>query len=631
MRAINFVKKSPLFSDREKHILINRVLHQIRGLVQSELNQSRASFYSTCSDNLLEEKNGDSMPIPDFPDDHNGCPDDHNGPAPVSRSPTWQYSSFSPRRNGSKTLHFWRNEIQNFLYDINFESLDMDKDGSIFGIQYKKKSLLRDALPIADEPYNEAARLLPYIADYFRMVPLNTLPTQLVLGQGVMAQFRPPRDSRHSIQVFAAPSSSPLSSSYPGTSGREYNACHTNNPSKQSVESIRTAPQLSSLPPFEYRDFQLYSTTRNRIEANFSAFESFLKGGIHHMICTVREAKDTFITSKVVETVRAMRDAIAAGRDVRLHDCDLQNINHMDSFWDSTHISNLESSARKNVAGRLEEDSIEAGLSSEEEHDVLVLVRYRFLDQSFIRLRHLRQLPLHYLPLVIPNPNPAASRSTFSALRLARAEFVLFSTVIVLGAAPALYRGINFSFDHPMLAQMVAASMLSTVAYTAWSSRRKIEMSLKLMIEEATLARVVSQDCQTLSFVQEKYVDVCADTLLLLYAVRLSKQRAKYVDEREGDCAAVTDSGVAENENRGWVTRNKAFIEDYCRDCEEMSLAQSGGGEGSLMTPALRRKVESMLLEWGLETREGDGAGGEGGVCEIDRVEDILARRFSHN
>jgi hypothetical protein len=301
-----------------------------------------------------------------------------------------------------------------------------------------------------------------------------------------------------------------------------------------------------------------------------------------------------------------------------LHDRDISNMNDLGNFWAGKSSETQGPIALSPSAGPpLRVSSSNAPVSRRlKNQEVIVAVRYRLLDESFISLRHMRMLHLHYLPLVIPNPHPAeAASKTFSTLRLARAEFVLFTSFIALGAAPAIYRGLNFSFEHPMFAQMVAASIVSTIAYTAWSSRLKIEMAAKLLIEEATLSRVVSQDSQTALFVQEQYLDACSDATMLLYCVKLTMQRLRDFDHFVP--GEVGNSGMDDD------------MMQFIRNCEELQLAESGSG---LLVQPLQEKANNLLASWRLvgtssqHDKNEDFLVGQQ-VCEVDRVEQVLGDR----
>ena len=213
-----------------------------------------------------------------------------------------------------------------------------------------------------------------------------------------------------------------------------------------------------------------------------------------------------------------------------------------------------------------------------------------------------------------------------------------------------------------MFATAVAASIVGTIAYTAWSSRRKIEMAAKLLIEEATLARIVSQDSQTAVFIQQQYVNVCSDALLLVYGVKLSQQRGRLVDEERG--VNHRDSAAGEGTSRGAVNKevlaggvgsggdreaggraSKGEMRDFLRDCEEMALAEGGGGGGGVMAPALQEKVRHLLEAWelqgggaGASRQQQGGADGQDGqeegqdgqqeVCEVEQLEEVFNRQF---
>jgi hypothetical protein len=155
---------------------------------------------------------------------------------------------------------------------------------------------------------------------------------------------------------------------------------------------------------------------------------------------------------------------------------------------------------------------------------------------------------------------------------------------------------------YPVLAQSVAASVLTTLAYTAWSGRRKIEVCAQLLLDQACIARIESQDGQTVAFIQQRYVEVCTDALLLVYCVELTKQR---FDEQTRGAASSGDGAGSGSEGDEAMVAAREFI----ASCEEMSLAggsemresqsQSGGG-GQLLVPALRDNVRRLMVSRGL-------------------------------
>lgn len=210
---------------------------------------------------------------------------------------------------------------------------------------------------------------------------------------------------------------------------------------------------------------------------------------------------------------------------------------------------------------------------------------------------------------------------------------MLFTGLLGMGAAPAMYRGLSFSFAHPMLSQAVALSLVGTVLYTAWSNRRKIEVYARLLIDQATLARVVSQDRLTSVFLQQRYVDACAEALLLRYSVQVTRQRLaalRVAKTREGLENDLDDGNMhnvdGEDDNAAAAVHNdsayrdKKTLSDLEQACEELSDASAKH------VTALQRHVGEMMQAWGLMKIEGE-VGGEWSVCEVHKVEEALDRR----
>ena len=180
-----------------------------------------------------------------------------------------------------------------------------------------------------------------------------------------------------------------------------------------------------------------------------------------------------------------------------------------------------------------------------------------------------------------------------------------------------------------MFARAVAVSLLWTLAYTAWNSRSKMEISARLLIEEATLARLASQDQQTAQFIQQRYVDVCSDAVLLRYAVLLARQRER---QRSTEAAARGDAGGSSGSGSGDEADTETDKETET-EIERSVAAAAGLEEGELDT-VLQRKASEMLETWGVvlarEGAEGQGQGGEGQgqaevwVCEVDGAGQLL-------
>ena len=339
MRAVKFIKKSPYFSDNEKIQLIKKFQAQIRWLIQSELSQEGTDITSTGLTTLTPA-----------------------GGSEDKTTQTWKYGPFASKRTGNSV---WRNELQNFLYDIDLELLDTDKDGSIFGMRYKKKSSsLVSSAPAADDPFDVAGRLLGGGLMGFTCVPVTALPTHLALGRGVMAYFRPPRDVHYSIQVFAASPFASSSGTATPTATATASASAVRGPQRdtstggerdQSPEHVlahmddaapprssiflRHPPPLSqqegkdrapsdlesalesaldragadsALPPFESSDFQFYAAARNRIEAKFLSFEDFLLRKIHGVVHSVWTTKENVLHSDSLNRAREARE-VGAG------------------------------------------------------------------------------------------------------------------------------------------------------------------------------------------------------------------------------------------------------------------------------------------------------------------------------
>mmetsp|Transcript_8725 Transcript_8725/g.14825 ORF Transcript_8725/g.14825 Transcript_8725/m.14825 type:complete len:661 (-) Transcript_8725:19-2001(-) len=649
MRAVKFIRRSPLFSDSERCLLINRIQPQIRWLIQSDLRRQlsapRPSFASNVpvkSDSVLPSSSTDedSKELEMMEPGAEG--DTGAGLSPQPLEAVWRYGQlFTPQRTGSKTLFFWQNELRNFLYDIDLEQLDTDRDGSILGIRYKKKSADELSPPVGSDPFDQVTHLLPFLAGRFRPVPVEELPTQLALGRGVMAHFRPPRSRHFSLQVWAAsdPTSPVASSSALASTVVNDKVDIPLNPKLPAVldqgnkSTQSTAEHPLDLPPFESSDFQFYSSARNKIEAKFLDFEDFIVMKIQNFVRAIKQSKEDFLCSEAVERARVVRDTASALPSLvssalaedhnrsspSLHSRDLSNINNLKSFWAGVSNDGHRATVPAKMAPPIRVTAAQAPPSSQQEdQEVVMAVRYRLLDESFIALRHLRLLHLRHLPLVIPNPHPAeAASKTFSTLRLARAEFVLFATLIALGAAPATYRGLNFSFAHPTFAKIVAASIVGTIAYTAWSSRLKMEMAAKLLIEEATVSRLVSQDGQTTQFIQQQYLDVCTDAVMLLYSVKLTKQRMRNVDK-----FVAGEAGNSGMDND---------LLEFIRHSEELDLAQPGS---TLLVQPLQEKANQLLQAWDLvgkgsrdEDRSDNDGVAAGEVCEVELVETVLGRQ----
>ena len=490
MRVVKMIQSSSVLSESEKLFLLHRVQPQIRWLLQREVTKE------------LEQ-------------------------ACVRSSRSWRYGLFEPKRTGGKMFLFWRNELQNFLYDLNLEPLDSDKDGVIFGVRYKKKNIspgdVADDSPL--DPFDHSLRCLSHLGDRFQPIPVEALPKHLSLGQGVMSHFRPPRDSHYSLHVFAA-----KSPSFAMTNTTTTTSICSNEMEADSISHADHGANVPySLPPFESQDFQFYSSTRNKIEEKFLTMENYVLNKVRNFFFSFFKAKNDIGSSSAVKKLKSFSEIcvslprhITAAVVESKTDYFLDRPGRHENFWSPNYKpcnDTLQRSKRK-LSMKLN--------SFEDLSEVIIAVRYQLLDETFIALRHLQQISIRDIPLVIPNPNPASDSSTktFSTLRLARAEFVLFTTLIAIGAAPAIYRGLNFSFEHPMFAQSVVLSIAFTIAYTTWSSRRKIEMSANLLIEDATMARLLSQDSQTAYFIQQQYVDALTESLMHLYISKLINQRA---------------------------------------------------------------------------------------------------------
>ena len=202
-------------------------------------------------------------------------------------------------------------------------------------------------------------------------------------------------------------------------------------------------------------------------------------------------------------------------------------------------------------------------------------------------LKYMKTLSLSEIPLVIPDPSPAASSGSHhhrhATLQLARAEFVMFTSFLVIGAAPAVYRSMNYMLAHPVYAQVISASLIGTLLYTAWNSRRSIRSSTTLRISDAIMARLIAQDETVLHMLRSKYADALAEAMVLIYTTELILMRH---DEVEHTGGVAMSSGSVDTHN----------LQEFIQSMEYRN-AQWGGDNLPLTSiPFVRDKMESIGL-----------------------------------
>jgi hypothetical protein len=184
--------------------------------------------------------------------------------------------------------------------------------------------------------------------------------------------------------------------------------------------------------------------------------------------------------------------------------------------------------------------------------NLIVGVRWQDPDGTIhVGLRMLRETCISEIPLVLPNPIPSESVDPMNVmlrLHLSRAELVIFSSFLLAGTIPPLYRGINFIAEYPLFSQAIAASIVSTFIYSAWSYRRNIKTAAKLRIVEGIASRLQAQDINVLRLAREEFIQKYSVSMFSLYCKMLLQVK---VGQQANNSAGIIKTNNIYYDNKG--------------------------------------------------------------------------------
>jgi hypothetical protein len=607
MKTFDFVRSAHGLSRKEKSILTNRLVP----LLQHRINLS-LEHQCHIEEKMLQVRWGEDA-----------------------------YGTMESTR--SFAAHFVNNTrtyFENCIYDLNWQSLDTNRDGKILGFQFGKETRKR-ITPVAVNILPEIdviASLLGYTK-----VPVESLNRRIDLGGGVVAAFRPPRSDSYTFSVWVRKES-------PGDKLKATLA------DQSSLPTPPVSTITPSLPPFNYIDYSFYATSRNAIENRFTAVETNLFGKLLSILWNaqlfINRVLSSELGSRIADVIEYMHHLVShvankmyAYASKASHEetpsaphqhfsslhCNIsggggQSHEHkentvvqaqsqqgdvvdkhdqqLDKFWavpsspfdSKASVATPEMSiddiiprqpvAPLHLATRPQGDKSH-GIK---DNDLLqsVIVGVSCVDPLYghhMTLKLLKSLTLNDIPLIVPDPSPAAgSRSRhhrLCTLRLARAELVIFTAILVAGALPAAYRSINFVLEHPVYAQMVSASLIGTLLYTAWNSRRNIRSYATLRISDAIAARLVAQDETALDNIMNQFVEAYAESMVLIYTSELLHRHQQELLEL-GEHVPT----AAENEE----------VVEFLHSPKFASALNGGGWFAEGTSPFIREKMESIGL-----------------------------------
>lgn len=585
MKTFDFVKSACGLSRKEKSILTNRLVPLLQ-------HRIRLSLEHQCH---IDEK---------------------------IRQVKWGEEAYgtieSTRSFAAHFVNNTRTYFENFVYDLKWERLDSNRDGKILGFEYGKDPGKRTAPALDILPEIDViASLLGYIK-----VPIEALPRRIDLGGGVVAAFRPPRSESYSLSVW-------VRTALP----------HTIDRANRSPRAI-----VQNLPPFAYEDYTFYAKSRNAIENRFTAFENRLIGKLQNILWNMQLFGNRLLNSKlgamigdILAYTYHLLSHVANGMNIHASKRDVSepsivqhqhlslnndgsqaNVGsrqsddvkggnqHLKSFW-TTPTSPFDSAPSSSTPEISIDDIIPrkplahphaatgrkgsgiTTLHSPNDKEILqsVIVGVSCVDPLYghhMTVKLLKSLTFNDIPLVVPDPSPAAGNKSrhhrHCTLRLARAELVIFTAIFVTGALPAVYRSMNFALEHPLYAQIISASLIGTLMYTAWNSRRNIRSYTTLRITDAISARLVAQDETALDNIMHQFVEAYAESMVLIFTSELLYRRQQELLKVDGAPTA------AENEDASSFLQSPEFA----------SALNGGGWFADGTSPFIREKMTSIGL-----------------------------------
>jgi hypothetical protein len=147
------------------------------------------------------------------------------------------------------------------------------------------------------------------------------------------------------------------------------------------------------------------------------------------------------------------------------------------------------------------------------------------------RVLLVENVPPEYRLLVLPQ----WGKKPPYRLRHGRTASVIYTGLVLFGATPLAYRSLKYALDYPGLAQVMVASVIGSVSYSAWASRVGARTRQSLVVTSATASRIVAQDEAAITILRQQGGEgakVLVEAVMAAYLAKLDEP--SFRDKEQG-------------------------------------------------------------------------------------------------